>query len=62
MLGNKEINLNEKRRHLYFHGEPNCGKTFFWKTKLKEYNIAPPNNDWKHFNDNYTFIIFDEFN
>lgn len=53
--------MEQKQRHLYFYDEPNTGKTTFWKTQLKSYNLAPPNNDWVGFNDSIPWVIFDEF-
>jgi hypothetical protein len=53
--------MRDKKRHLYIWGEPGTGKTTFWKTHMATANIAPPNNDWKEFKDEETFVVFDEF-
>jgi hypothetical protein len=61
-LGPYPIDPTDKKRHFYISGNPNTGKTYFWKKHVGEnYSFGPQNNDWRYFDDNKQFVIFDEW-
>lgn len=61
MFGDYPIDFESKQKHFYIHGPPNTGKTTYWKTHIKEFNLGPQNNDWRFFDTEKQFIIFDEW-
>ena len=64
-LDNEKYNLDiEKKRHVWFYGESNSGKTYrLWKMineNPKDWFQIPDNNDWIGYN-NEKNLFFDEF-